>query len=81
LIAPVYLTVCGANKGEGCLITRHPNEELNRVTLGGETEYTIQTNMDHWSEDPNMDIMYSMKRRKLVKNFIFIFHFLFIQFF
>eukprot|EP01091_Cochliopodium_minus_P011815 TRINITY_DN3448_c0_g1_i1.p1 TRINITY_DN3448_c0_g1~~TRINITY_DN3448_c0_g1_i1.p1 ORF type:complete len:481 (-),score=111.33 TRINITY_DN3448_c0_g1_i1:8-1249(-) len=68
LIAPVYLTVCGKNKDEGCLITRNPGtEELNRVTLDENTLYTIQTNIDHWSNDTEMDVMSSIHRRKLFK--------------
>eukprot|EP01130_Rhizamoeba_saxonica_P017581 TRINITY_DN8559_c0_g1_i2.p1 TRINITY_DN8559_c0_g1~~TRINITY_DN8559_c0_g1_i2.p1 ORF type:complete len:256 (-),score=46.16 TRINITY_DN8559_c0_g1_i2:54-821(-) len=66
LIAPCYFTCCGINPGEGDLITRNPNGEENRWNLE-EHGIIVQPNMDHWSDDPDQDIMDSETRRTLCR--------------
>jgi len=69
LIAPCYITICGLNSGEGVLLTRDRKQETNRWTLS-EHGFIVQTNIDHWSEDPNMDVMDSIERRTIARRAI-----------
>jgi N-acylethanolamine-hydrolysing acid amidase len=63
LISPVYITVCGIQKDEGCLITRAPSksehfislknglkseEDPNLVYLAQKENFIVQTNCDWW---------------------------------
>lgn len=64
LIAPVYFTCCGTKPGEGCIITRNRSSELNRWEIS-EHGPAVQSNIDHWSNDENEDILYSIQRREL----------------
>ena len=64
IIAPVYYTVCGINAGEGRLITRDRENEVNPWLLS-EQGPIVQPNMDHWSDDRNDSILYSIERRNL----------------
>jgi len=72
LIAPVYFTLAGPNKGEGATITRDRNGEQPRVLLASSPDgFIVQTNIDHWqnSVDPvwaNEDdlLLNSVDRRK-----------------
>lgn len=65
-ISPVYFTVCGKKKDEACIITRNPGEELNRLEIAGK-DFLIQTNMDHWSDNPEESILDSLGRRRIFK--------------
>ena len=65
LISPCYYTCCGTKPGQGCIITRDVKSECQRYTL--EDGDVIQPNMDHFSNDPDMDIMDSMERRDLAR--------------
>eukprot|EP00010_Vexillifera_abyssalis_P001685 CAMPEP_0201553204 /NCGR_PEP_ID=MMETSP0173_2-20130828/19503_1 /ASSEMBLY_ACC=CAM_ASM_000268 /TAXON_ID=218659 /ORGANISM="Vexillifera sp., Strain DIVA3 564/2" /LENGTH=508 /DNA_ID=CAMNT_0047963831 /DNA_START=44 /DNA_END=1566 /DNA_ORIENTATION=+ len=69
IMAPCYLTVCGVRKGEGVVITRGREREYQRWTLA-EHGACIQCNMDHWSTDPNDDIMWSVRRRAVVRSYL-----------
>ena len=59
-IAPTYIILSG--RDEGCLITR---DRINRIRpLNLKDRNTIvQTNIDHWSNDPRENIENSIKRR------------------
>eukprot|EP01080_Neovahlkampfia_damariscottae_P007492 gene7492-11815_t len=62
LISPVYITVCGVKKDEGCLITRNPTKSENFISLSNfqsdedsklvypakELGFILQTNCDWW---------------------------------
>eukprot|EP01100_Stratorugosa_tubuloviscum_P011576 TRINITY_DN518_c0_g1_i2.p1 TRINITY_DN518_c0_g1~~TRINITY_DN518_c0_g1_i2.p1 ORF type:complete len:427 (+),score=179.08 TRINITY_DN518_c0_g1_i2:63-1283(+) len=59
LVAPCYLIVAGIEEGQGCIITRNPGTEENRISLLpndsfhiGSYRYLVQTNIDHWRETP-----------------------------
>jgi len=57
------------NNGEGVLLTRDRKQEVNRWTMS-EHGPIVQTNIDHWSEDKNMDVMDSIERRALARSSI-----------
>jgi len=67
LIAPCYFTIAGANKSQGTVLTRRPASEENRITLDTKP-YLVQTNIDHWSNNKEEDILDSIKRRSLASN-------------
>jgi len=69
LIAPCYVTICGVNEGEGALITRDRKKELNPWGIS-ELGPIVQTNIDHWRDDEEQDIMDSVKRRELALKLI-----------
>eukprot|EP00483_Globobulimina_turgida_P013166 UN13190 len=73
LIAPVYFTMSGYNKKEGCLITRNREDETKFLQLSGQDEkeddgsrdFIVQTNIDHWSDYWADNIMWSIQRRSV----------------
>lgn len=69
LIAPCYFTICGVKPNEGIIITRRRKESEQPLELDVEP-FLVQTNIDHWSDDPNEDIMVSIRRRKLAKRLL-----------
>ena len=62
LIAPCYFSICGAQPGQGALITRNALDEEHRWLLS-ERGHFVQTNMDHWSTNILEDIMCSARRK------------------
>lgn len=69
VIAPVYFTICGTKPNEGTLVTRNRDREEQRWTLE-ERGTIVQTNIDHWSDNENDDILYSIERRALARNIL-----------
>jgi len=68
VIAPVYFTICGIEEGQGTLITRRRESEDQRLTLETDDDgLIVQTNIDHYSEDEDDDILYSIERRSLAR--------------
>lgn len=70
-MAPVYLTVAGAERGEGCAIARGRSGEAGeRQRL--EDGPVVQTNIDHWmiGEPGAIDIEESIERSALSRAFI-----------
>lgn len=66
LIAPVYFSVAGVSDSNGCIITRDREKEVQRWNVH-EMGFSVQPNMDHWSDDPYDDILMSRKRRELTR--------------
>mmetsp|Transcript_1221 Transcript_1221/g.1534 ORF Transcript_1221/g.1534 Transcript_1221/m.1534 type:complete len:451 (-) Transcript_1221:75-1427(-) len=66
LISPVYFTCCGISKDQGCIITRGREKEENRWNIS-ELGTAVQTNIDHWSNEDDEDILYSIQRRELAR--------------
>lgn len=66
LIAPCYFSICGAQPGQGALITRHSSGEEHRLLLS-EQGYFVQTNIDHWSDESSEDIMMSIRRKQIAQ--------------
>ncbi|CAF1004560.1 unnamed protein product [Adineta ricciae] len=71
IIAPCYFTVCGTRQSQtiGTLLTRKQNTEEKRWIVS-EHGTIIQTNIDHWSSEPNEDILFSIRRRDLSKRLL-----------
>ena len=69
LIAPVYFTCCGVNWNQGCIITRDRSAEVQPWELS-KNKHCVQTNIDHWSSDPEWDILYSIRRRKVSRRLL-----------
>jgi len=69
LIAPCYVTICGVTEGQGALLTRDRKREQNRWDLS-ELGTIVQTNIDHWRDDDQQDIMDSVERRELARELI-----------
>jgi len=70
LIAPVYFTMAGSHRHAGCIITRNRKTEENPIDLDESNLTVIQTNCDHWSDDPEGDIMDSIARRERAREFL-----------
>jgi len=66
LIAPVYFSVAGVANSDGCIVTRDRDKEIQRWTVR-ERGFSVQPNMEHWSNDPYDDILMSMDRRALAR--------------
>eukprot|EP01111_Echinosteliopsis_oligospora_P006314 TRINITY_DN20397_c0_g1_i1.p1 TRINITY_DN20397_c0_g1~~TRINITY_DN20397_c0_g1_i1.p1 ORF type:complete len:459 (-),score=104.22 TRINITY_DN20397_c0_g1_i1:23-1399(-) len=66
VIAPCYFTICGTHNSQtiGTLLTRRRTSEEQRLTVR-ENGPIIQTNIDHWSNNPEEDILWSIARRAL----------------
>jgi len=62
LISPCYFTMAGSGKNEGVIITRDREHEENRWTLSEHGDI-VQPNIDHWSSDPQFNIIWSIERR------------------
>eukprot|EP01087_Luapelamoeba_hula_P012980 TRINITY_DN3676_c0_g1_i1.p1 TRINITY_DN3676_c0_g1~~TRINITY_DN3676_c0_g1_i1.p1 ORF type:complete len:385 (+),score=27.58 TRINITY_DN3676_c0_g1_i1:450-1604(+) len=69
LIAPVYFTVAGTQKGQGCIITRNRTEEEQRLDFSV-YGYLVQANIEHWNNNEDDDILYSLERRALAHSLI-----------
>ena len=69
LVAPCYISVCGALPGQGCLLTRHAKGEEHRWNLAEQGPF-VQTNIDHWSFEDTQDVMNSIRRREIAFNII-----------
>eukprot|EP00026_Physarum_polycephalum_P009777 Phypoly_transcript_09913.p1 GENE.Phypoly_transcript_09913~~Phypoly_transcript_09913.p1 ORF type:complete len:398 (+),score=31.45 Phypoly_transcript_09913:75-1196(+) len=71
LIAPCYFTVCGINTSKtiGTLITRKRGSEENRWTVL-EHGPIVQTNIDHWSNKAEENILSSIQRRALARRLL-----------
>lgn len=68
LVAPVYFTLCGKDRGQGCVLTRDRNTLLDRKNLTNKG-YLCQTNIDHWKSDQDAardNIIWSIERRAFV---------------
>lgn len=61
IIAPTYIILSGKN--DGCLITRNRINRLKPLNLVKQNEI-VQTNIDHWTNDPRENIENSIERRK-----------------
>jgi N-acylethanolamine-hydrolysing acid amidase len=49
ILSPCYLVLTGCNEGEGVLITRDRNDDINPLYLkDSKTGFISQTNIDHW---------------------------------
>lgn len=67
VIAPVYYTLCSVSSEEvGTLITRDRDGEVQRWNFR-EKGNIVQTNIDHFSEDPKKDILQSIRRREVAR--------------
>lgn len=69
LIAPCYFTVCGTQPGEGSLLTRN-REGVEQTWNLGTHGPIVQTNIDHWNDNDNDDILYSIARRAKARKFV-----------
>ena len=84
LISPVYITVCGVKKNEGCLITRNPEktehfisldnlqseEDSKLIYLAKDLGFILQTNCDWWLVENINDDDTIMSSRKRVESAI-----------
>jgi hypothetical protein len=68
LMAPCYITVCGVQPDQGVVITRDRDQDVKLQRL--QDGPLVQTNMDHWDNDRNHDIMQSMKRRRIARSML-----------
>eukprot|EP01063_Lacrimia_lanifica_P008068 TRINITY_DN151_c5_g1_i1.p1 TRINITY_DN151_c5_g1~~TRINITY_DN151_c5_g1_i1.p1 ORF type:complete len:449 (+),score=130.39 TRINITY_DN151_c5_g1_i1:55-1401(+) len=66
LIAPSYISLCGTEAQQGCLITRERSEDLHFWDVAAKGP-VVQPNMDHWSNDPDDSIMLSIQRRQAAR--------------
>lgn len=69
LIAPCYFTVCGTQVGEGCLLTRNRDDVEQKWELASKGPI-VQTNIDHWNDNDDDDILYSIERRSRARAFV-----------
>lgn len=67
IISPTYIILSGNN--DGCLITRNRFNRLKPLNLINHGEI-VQTNIDHWSNNPLYNIDYSIERRKFAYEWI-----------
>jgi hypothetical protein len=72
LVAPCYFSICGTKSREGILLTRGTNSSEQKKTIGNSNDdcFFVQTNMDHFSEDLDMDILNSIERRNRASKMI-----------
>eukprot|EP00003_Mantamonas_plastica_P023114 TRINITY_DN4085_c0_g1_i1.p1 TRINITY_DN4085_c0_g1~~TRINITY_DN4085_c0_g1_i1.p1 ORF type:complete len:147 (-),score=58.68 TRINITY_DN4085_c0_g1_i1:371-811(-) len=69
LIAPVYFTLAGMDEDDGVLITRNRTDDENRWVKSQDGD-VIATNMDHWSNSRNENILWSIQRRTLARSML-----------
>jgi hypothetical protein len=66
-MAPVYFTVCGTHPGQGMLLTRDracSEQDWDLKDKGP----IVQTNIEHWSNSKDSDILHSIARRRTGQN-------------
>jgi N-acylethanolamine-hydrolysing acid amidase len=69
LIAPCYFTVCGTKPGEGALLTRN-RQGVEQLWELGKAGPIVQTNIDHWNNNDDDDILYSIDRRDRARTYV-----------
>jgi hypothetical protein len=67
IISPTYFILSGKN--DGCLITRNRINRMKPLNLVNHNEI-VQTNIDHWSNDPRENIENSIERREYAYEWI-----------
>eukprot|EP00475_Leptophrys_vorax_P038654 TRINITY_DN6863_c0_g1_i3.p2 TRINITY_DN6863_c0_g1~~TRINITY_DN6863_c0_g1_i3.p2 ORF type:complete len:239 (+),score=58.19 TRINITY_DN6863_c0_g1_i3:739-1455(+) len=65
LMAPCYITICGLKGFEGIVLTRNREGVESPLNLEDPLANVVQTNIDHWSDSAEQDILYSVARRTL----------------